>query len=53
VASGGADYPRFTGFPGTDERDGSGIEDEGGIEVFAGCLGFFASLLPRCWPLAM
>jgi hypothetical protein len=46
-------YPRFVGFADVIGRGAGRIEDEAGIEVFAGCLGFFASLLPRCWLLAM
>src|SRR4051794_34348184 len=37
---------------GTDRAAGT-TEDEAGTETFFGCLGFFASLLPRCCPLGM
>jgi hypothetical protein len=37
---------------GIDRADGT-MEDETGTETFFGCFGFFASLLPRCWPLGI
>ena len=44
-------YRPFTGI-GSGRCVGK-ADDEDGTEAFAGCFGFFASLLLRCWPFAM
>jgi hypothetical protein len=46
-------YSYFVFPGGNTARAGGTTEDQAGVGIFLGCFGFFASRLPRCWPLGI